>query len=154
MKVLVVGSTGGSGRAAVENLLSEGHEVTAFSRQARGAATLSQRLHLVNGDAMNPTEVERAVQNQDAVVVTLGISENPLRVRFFGPARTPIDVRSAGTRNVISAMHKYNVRRLVVQTTYGVGENTEPAGTSEQIVLQARPRAADRGYRKAEQRRN
>jgi nucleoside-diphosphate-sugar epimerase len=145
MKVLVVGSTGGSGRAAVENLLSEGHEVTAFSRQALRTATRSERLHSVNGDAMNLTEVERAVQNQDAVVVTLGISENPLRVRFLGPARTPIDVRSAGTRNVISAMRKYNVRRLVVQTTYGVGETRNRLGLVDRLYfnLVLAPQIAD-----------
>jgi hypothetical protein len=54
-------------------------------------------------------------------VVALGIQENPLRVRLLGPARTPIDVRSAGTRHVIAAMRTHGVRRLVVQSSYGVG---------------------------------
>ena len=39
----------------------------------------------------------------------------------LGSASTPIDVRSTGTRNVIDAMHRCGVRRLVVQTSYGVG---------------------------------
>jgi putative NADH-flavin reductase len=105
--------------------LAAGHEVTAFSRRADGVALRSGHLKFVNGDATNPADVERAVQGQDAVVVTLGITENPLRVRFFGPARTPLDIRSAGTRNVISAMRKHGVRKLVVQTTYGVGETRD-----------------------------
>jgi uncharacterized protein YbjT (DUF2867 family) len=125
MKVLVVGSTGGSGRAAVEHLLAAGHEVTAFSRRADSIEKRSDRLRFVNGDATNPADVERAVQGHDAVVVTLGISENPLRVRFSGPARTPMDVRSTGTRNVIAAMRKHGVSRLVVQTSYGVGETRD-----------------------------
>src|SRR5262245_37119503 len=91
MKVLVVGSTGGSGRAAVEWLLAEGHEVTAFARQPERIANRSERLRLCGGDALDLGDVERAVRGQDAVIVTLGISENPLRVRFFGPASTPID---------------------------------------------------------------
>lgn len=62
------------------------------------------------------------MQGHDAVVVTLGISENPLRVRARGPAHTPLDVRSRGTRNVIDAMRRHGVPRLVVQTSYGVGE--------------------------------
>ena len=33
-KVLVVGATGGTGRATVEALLERGHRVTAFSRHA------------------------------------------------------------------------------------------------------------------------
>src|SRR5687768_7880158 len=34
MRVLVMGATGGSGRAAVDALVERGHEVTAFARRA------------------------------------------------------------------------------------------------------------------------
>lgn len=145
MKVLVVGSTGGSGRAAVQHLLAEGHEVTAFSRRADRAPERSDRLYFMNGDVTNPAEVERAVAGQDAVVVTLGISENPLRVRFMGPAHTPIDVRSVGTQNVISAMRKLGVTRLVVQTSYGVGETRDRLGLVEALFFELilKPQIAD-----------
>jgi nucleoside-diphosphate-sugar epimerase len=33
-----------------------------------------------------------------------------------------MDIRSAGTRNVIAAMHRHGVRKLAVQTSFGVGE--------------------------------
>ena len=121
-KILVVGATGGSGRAAVKQLLSAGHSVTAFSRSADKLGDSSTRFTPINGDATNPSDIDRAVRGHDAVVVTLGISENPLRVRLFGSARTPMDVRSSGTRNVIAAMRKHGVRRLVVQSSFGVGQ--------------------------------
>jgi putative NADH-flavin reductase len=142
MKVLVVGSTGGSGRAAVEQLLKRGHQVTAFSRRA-GAAV--ERLTWIEGDVMNPADVDRAVRGHDAVVITLGISENAVRVRLFGPARTPIDVRSAGTRNVMSAMRKHGVRRLVVQTSYGVGSTRDRLRWIERLffALLLKPQIAD-----------
>ena len=66
-------------------------------------------------------DVERVIEGQDAVVVTLGISEDAMRVRLFGSKATPLKVRSLGTANVIAAMLKHGVRRLVVQTLYGVG---------------------------------
>ena len=44
MKVLVIGSTGGSGRAVVARLLAEGHEVTAFSRRGDRLGIDSERL--------------------------------------------------------------------------------------------------------------
>jgi uncharacterized protein YbjT (DUF2867 family) len=121
MRVLVIGSTGGSGRAVVEELGARGHEVTAFTRRAdafesRGWLTV----HV--GDAMDRGSVDAAVAGHDAVVVTLGIAENALAVRLRGSRRTPMDVRSAGTRHVIEAMHLHGVDRLVVQTTYGQGE--------------------------------
>ncbi|WP_053237860.1 NAD(P)-dependent oxidoreductase [Sandaracinus amylolyticus] len=121
MKVLVLGATGGSGRAAVDALLRAGHEVTAFVRKPE---LLEARpgLHVVVGDATRAEDVERAVAGHDAVIVTLGIRENAVMVRLRGSAGTPIDVRSVGTANVIAAMRAHGVRRLVVQTTYGVGE--------------------------------
>ncbi|WP_164019761.1 NAD(P)-dependent oxidoreductase [Pyxidicoccus trucidator] len=122
MRVLVVGATGGSGRATVEELLSAGHEVTAFARRPDALSVASEHLKSFKGDATNPEDVERAVRGQDAVIVTLGIRENPLAVRMRGSTGTPLDVRSKGTRNVISAMRKHGIRKLVVQTTYGVGE--------------------------------
>lgn len=122
LRILVVGATGGTGRATVEELVGQGHRVTAFSRRADPLAEISERVTAFNGDATKPADLDEAVPGHDAVIVTLGIAESPFRVRLFGTARTPMDVRSAGTRNVIAAMRKHGVRRLVVQSSYGVGE--------------------------------
>ncbi|HVK78101.1 MAG TPA: NAD(P)H-binding protein, partial [Kofleriaceae bacterium] len=145
MKVLVIGSTGGSGRAAVAHLLTEGHEVTAFARRADPTLAPHARLSVVTGDALDPADVDRAVAGQDAVVVTLGITENPLRVRLRGPARTALDVRSAGTRNVIAAMRRHGVRKLVVQTSYGVGDTRDRLGLVNRLffALLLKPQIAD-----------
>ncbi|MBW1876640.1 MAG: SDR family oxidoreductase, partial [Deltaproteobacteria bacterium] len=115
------GDTHGKITESTDALLKQGHRVTAFSRQAESLENTSDRLRLLNGDATNPEDVDRAVAGHDAVIVTLGIAENPMRVRMFGAAKTPNDVRSAGTRNVIAAMRKHGVGRLVVQSSYGVG---------------------------------
>ena len=121
--VLVVGATGGSGRATVEALLRAGHTVTAFSRSAQKFAVERDhpRLRGIDGDATDASAVAPAVGGHDAVIVTLGISENPLRVRVLGPGRTPEDVRSRGTQRVIEAMQHAGVRRLVVLSSFGVG---------------------------------
>jgi uncharacterized protein YbjT (DUF2867 family) len=124
MKVLVLGSTGGSGRAAVKSLLAEGHEVTAFVRRA-GAWPTTPGLTEVVGDALNADDVAHAVKGHDAVVVTLGISEGALKVRLAGASGTSSQVRSIGTEHAIAAMKQHGVQRLVVQTTYGVGPTRE-----------------------------
>jgi nucleoside-diphosphate-sugar epimerase len=151
MKVLVIGSTGGSGRAAVQQLLAQGHEVTAFSRSGQAVAEHA-RLSTFRGDAMNEHEVERAVRGHDAVVVTLGIRENPLRVRLFGAASTPDAVRSQGTRNVMAAMQRHGVRRLVVQTSYGVGETRARLGFVDSLFfkLLLKPQIEDTELQNAE----
>lgn len=144
-KVLVVGATGGTGRATIDELVKAGHRVTAFSRHADELAGTSDRVTAFNGDATNPADVDSAVGGHDAVIVTLGITENPLRVRLFGTARTPLDVRSAGTRNVIAAMRKHGVRRLVVQTSFGVGESRDKLRLVDRMVfsLLLKPQIAD-----------
>ena len=144
-KVLVVGATGGTGRATIDELVKAGHRVTAFSRHADELADTSELVTAFNGDATNPADVDRAVGGHDAVIVTLGIAENPLRVRLFGAARTPLDVRSAGTRNVIAAMRKHGVRRLVVQTSFGVGETRNNLRLMDRLFfsLLLKPQIAD-----------
>ncbi len=127
-KVLVIGATGGSGVAAVQNLLARGCQVTAFARRPEALTHLqadpqtSGRLTLMAGDAMNPADIDRAMPGHDAVVVTLGIRENPVQVRLRGSAHTAMNVRSQGTRHVIDAMHRHGVRKLVAQTTFGAGD--------------------------------
>ena len=145
MKVLVVGATGGSGRAAVETLAGRGHEVTAFARRASAVFGSRTGVRAVDGDATVPEDVGRAVRGQDAVVVTLGITEHPLRVRLFGSAGTPLDVRSRGTAVVVAAMREQGVRRLVVQSSYGVGETRDRLPLSSRLVfaLLLRPQIAD-----------
>ena len=145
MKIVVFGATGGTGRAVVERLLVEGHEVAAFSRRADRFPIQPERLRIVVGDVMNRTDVEAAVRGQDAVIVALGISENPLRVRLAGPAHTPIDVRSTGTRHIVAAMRETGVRRLVVQTTYGVGDTRGKEGFLNRVffTLVLKPQIAD-----------
>lgn len=143
--VLVVGATGGSGRAAVEHLVSLGHHVTAFSRSASQQFQQSEFLTPVDGDVMNANAVDRVVEGHDAVVVTLGISENPLRVRFFGSKATADNVRSVGTRNVIASMRRHGIDRLVVQSSYGVGDTRQRLGMLDQLFfsLLLKPQIAD-----------
>jgi uncharacterized protein YbjT (DUF2867 family) len=145
VRVLVVGATGGSGRAAVEALTAGGHEVTAFARRASVAYARRDGVRAVDGDATVPVDADRAVRGQDAVVVTLGISEHPLRVRLRGSRGTPLDVRSRGTAAVVAAMRAHGVRRLVVQSSYGVGETRDrlPLSTRLVFTLLLRPQIAD-----------
>lgn len=123
MKILVLGATGGTGRAVVEQLLAEGHEVTAFARRPEVIADLPVRTF--RGDAGDAAAVRAAVSGHDAVVVALGIAENPLTVRFKGPSNTLADVRSTGTRHVVEAMRLHGVKKLAVLSSYGVGESRD-----------------------------
>ncbi len=113
MRVLVVGATGGTGQALVREALARGHEVTAFVRNPAKLPLRHDRLTVARGDVLDYASVEAAVRGQDAVVCALG------HKRWFYPTR----ILSEGTRNLISAMENHGVRRLVCETSLGVGDS-------------------------------
>lgn len=135
LKVLVVGATGGSGLAAVNKLLEQGHIVTAFARGVDKMSLESSNLIKMCGDVMIQEDIEKATQGQDAVMIILGIQENPLQVRLLGSKKTPMCVRSEGTHNIIKAMQKHGVSRLLVQSSYGVGETRDLLGWIDRLFF-------------------
>jgi putative NADH-flavin reductase len=112
MRLLIVGATGGTGRALVEQALARGHDVTALARNPARLRVTHPRLTVVAGDVMVPVSLDHAVRGQDAVLSALG------HKRWFYPTR----ILSAGTQHLIDAMRRHGVRRLVVETALGVGE--------------------------------
>lgn len=134
MDILVIGATGGSGRAVCTALLERGHRVTAL---ARHASTLSPKpgLTTIDGDAMDADLLDRVLPGHGAVVITLGISEPALRVRVSGAQHTPNDVRSRGTVAVVAAARRAGIRRVVVQSSYGVGETRKLLGLTDRLLL-------------------
>ncbi|WP_374457653.1 NAD(P)-dependent oxidoreductase [Nocardioides sp.] len=119
MRVLVVGASRGTGAELVAELVERGHLVTAYSRQP---GRHPEGVRTVTGDVLDADAVAKAMVGQDAVAVTLGIPDNPFVVRLTRRASSPLDVRSAGTRVVLDAMHEHGVGRIVVQSTYGIGD--------------------------------
>jgi uncharacterized protein YbjT (DUF2867 family) len=120
LKVIVFGSTGGTGRAVIASLLAARHEVTAFARDV-SALTEIPGVRSVQGDAMRGADVTAAVPGHDAVVVSLGNSQNPFAMMFGARRTTPPNVCEVGTRNVIAAMEATGTQRLVVVTAFGIG---------------------------------
>lgn len=112
MKLLIFGSTGATGRQLVEQALTQGYAVTAFARNPAKVDRRHENLRVVQGDVMDDSSVERATQDQDAVLVALGT----------GPL-TKNTVRSEGTRNVMGAMEKAGVRRFVCLSSIGIGDS-------------------------------
>jgi len=119
MKVLVVGASRGTGAQLVDELAARGHLVTAFARSVAGT---DERVRYVAGDALDQEALAKAMIGQDAVAVTLGIPDNPFRVRLTRRASSPLNIRSRGTAGVIEAMREHGVHRLVMQSTFGIGD--------------------------------
>jgi uncharacterized protein YbjT (DUF2867 family) len=120
MRIIVFGATGGTGQATLQALLAAGHQVTAFARNS-GALAGMAGVAVVQGDVMRQSEVFGAVPGHDAVIVSLGNSQNPFAMMVGAKRTTPADVYEVGTRHIIAAMEASRIGRLVVVTAFGIG---------------------------------
>jgi putative NADH-flavin reductase len=128
MKIVIFGATGGTGKALVGQALAQGHEVTALVRNPTKLTTKHKKLSIVQGDVFHPEQAEKAIAGNDAVLSALGVSR--------GAQPT---VCSEGTRNIISAMKKHGVKRLVIESAYGAGDTRKGFyGRLLWIIIRAR----------------
>jgi len=122
MKLLVFGATGKTGRALLDQGLAQGHAVTAF---VRNPAALEPRpgLTIVKGDVSDASAVDRAIAGQESVLSALG------------PRGGNYGVLPGGVQNIVAAMSRAGVKRLIHVSSYGVGDSLAQMGwVSRKIV--------------------
>jgi putative NADH-flavin reductase len=102
MNLVIFGASGRTGRRLIDQALEQGHTVTAFARTPGKIQAQHERLHILQGDIHDPQAVEQAVAGQEVVLCALG--------RNRGEAT---DRLAEGTRNILLAMEKYAVRRII-----------------------------------------
>lgn len=121
MNILVVGSTGRTGRHLVAEALRRGHKVKALARSATKLEPLADDLEIRLGTPYEPADVSDAVQGVDAVLSSLNISR---RSDFpWSRVTSPKDLISRSTRNIVAAMEAEQVSRIVVVSASGVGDS-------------------------------
>ncbi len=118
MNLTIFGASSSTGKLLVEQTLKAGHAVTAFVRDPSKLGIAHGSLHVVSGDALNPAHVKEAVRGSDAVLSTLG------------PKGKPAVMAAESTRNIVSAMEAYGVKRLVVISVAGVAVEQDTRGVN------------------------
>lgn len=124
MKVLVIGATGKTGMHVWQKAVDEGHDVSCFVRTASKLASAKGQINIVIGDVLALESVSNAVAGHDAVIVCLGstgLSDN--------------STLKVGTQNVIDAMVKHNVNRLIVLSAAGVGDSWRQIGWISRLLF-------------------
>jgi putative NADH-flavin reductase len=165
MNLLIFGATGGTGRALVEQALEQGHIVTAFARDPSKVRTAHSNLRVVKGDILDPASVEAALHGQDAALSALGVGVKAWPIiaiviacqliarlgHLAGPAgwmvRAGLPILgilalfrrtttlSEGTRNIVRAMEKLGVKRLVCESSLGIGDSKGQLGFFYNFLL-------------------
>jgi putative NADH-flavin reductase len=111
MQVIIFGATGSLGSHVVKEALAQGYTVKAFTRNTNKLKGIeSSRLSIIQGDVFNFEDVQNAIKGTDAVLCCLGDGAKG-------------KVRATGTQNIVKAMEHSGIKRLVCQTTLGLGDS-------------------------------
>jgi dihydroflavonol-4-reductase len=128
--VLVTGATGFAGGHLARTLARRGCEVRALVRPSADTRNLeASGITLIRGELVRPEDVARAAEGVDTIFHIAAA---------YRTARQPdsyyYDVNVGGTRNVIVAMKRHGVRRLVHCSTAGVhGHVTQQPATEDSV---------------------
>lgn len=124
MKLLVLGSTGPTGRHFLDIALRSGDAVTAFARNPTALADYGDRIAVAAGDATSEADLAAAAAGQDAIVAALGRATS---VRADG-----LFTRAAAA--AIGAAKAAGVTRLVWLSSFGVGESLRQASATQRVI--------------------
>ena len=90
----------------MEQALTSGNEVVAYVRDPSKLGIVHEHLSIVQGELSDAALIERAVSGADAVISVLGPRG--------GSKNKPL---TEGMQNIIAAMKKQGVRRLIITST-------------------------------------
>ncbi len=116
MKIAVFGSTGPCGQLIIKYAHEKGYEVVAFARNPLKIKIENVNLKIIKGELDDITAIEEAIKDVDAVVSILGPKGNVKNMEL-----------STGYVNIIAAMKKYNVKRIIAMGTASI---TDPEDKS------------------------
>ncbi|MBV2358581.1 SDR family oxidoreductase [Thalassococcus sp. CAU 1522] len=127
MRILVIGASRGIGRACVAAGQGAGHTMRALARSA-GDMAPEPGLEPWPGDATDATDLEPALADCDAVLMTLGIRES------VSMLWKPVTLFSRATEALVPLMERQGPRRLVCVTGIGAGNSVSALSTPERAL--------------------
>lgn len=122
MKFVIFGATGNVGSAATERAIANGHEVTVLVRTpSKLDPVLAKKLVVIKGDAVNASDVEKALTNQDVLLFALGAKPG---LKWYGFDNDPADFCEKAMeiiKNVYREKHKSKLpSRIIAVSTTGL----------------------------------
>jgi putative NADH-flavin reductase len=125
MKVVIIGSTGATGLALVQQALDRGHHVVAFARNPADIPVTHERLQVAKGDVLDLYALQLAVRGADAAISVLGVR--------MGQTRST--ARSEGTRNIVQVLAAAGGKRFVSVSAVGAGAHLQTLPRIARVLL-------------------
>ena len=125
MRLLILGSTGGTGIEMVRQALERGHHVSVLARSPEKLNEFNGRIQIETGDVLGPTMLEKAIRGSDAVLSAFG-PRLPLKhgeetlLRRFSAALTSAMAKAAVPR-VILVSTAFLFKDTIVPPAYLIG---------------------------------
>ena len=104
MRIVIFGANGQTGRLLTGQALAAGRDVAAVTRRPAEFPIAHDRLTVVEADVHDAPAVDRAVDGADVVLSALGVPFT----------RNQVTIYSHGTGNIVAAMSRRGVKRLIV----------------------------------------
>jgi len=121
----IFGGTGRIGGQVLERALAAGHDVRALVRDPSRLSVTSERLTAVPGDVLDPVAVDRTVAGTSVVLALFGHVKG-------SPARLQTD----GTRNIVEAMHRHGISRLITLSGGGLrDEGVDQPKLADKLIV-------------------
>jgi len=134
MKILITGGMGFIGLHLVDYLLKKGNKIIVLDNFSNSNKNLikkiqNKNLRIIEGDIRKIDDIVNSMENQEVVIhLAAKISVNE---SIENPNET-FDVNVNGTKNVLKACKKNNIKKLIVASSAAVyGENTSQSKLKE-----------------------
>jgi putative NADH-flavin reductase len=116
--ILLLGATGFVGEVVLSQLLSDNYNITILVRDTDKTIQPKQNLKVIIGSVLNADDIQKALEEQDAVLDCLGNGKNA-----DGKQNT---FTSDAIKIIVQEMEKSKVRRLICMSNVGTLASKSP----------------------------
>jgi putative NADH-flavin reductase len=113
MRLFIIGATGKTGQELIKQALEQGHSITALVRNPKRLKIVHPNLSVIKGNVLDLNSFDQSINGHDAVLSALGHKRYIIKTTIL----------SEGTKNIISAMQKQNVKRFICITSLGINDS-------------------------------
>lgn len=133
-KLLILGASGGCGSWAVQFAKQRGYQVRVLIRAAT-QYDAPEGVEVIRGEVLDYATLDKAMHGQDLVLSCLGIQRKH-QANPWSEVVSPIDLAQRSADNIVKAMSKHKIQRIVAVSAAGVGDSFNKMSPLMKLLVQ------------------